>query len=155
MDDLWHYFGRIALALLMGILLGSERQITGKTAGVKTHGLVSMGSALFIIISLIISSQFELTTVYDPLRVAAHVIVGVGFIAGGTIFIKDASVNGLTTAANLWVASAIGMGIGFGLYALSIGTCLLSLMVFIITAKIDRYMINKRAASPDTKETQI
>ena len=141
------YFGRIALALVMGILLGTEREITGKTAGVKTHGLVSMGASLFVIISLIISDQFQESTVFDPLRVASHIIVGVGFIGGGTIFVKGASVSGLTTAANLWVAAGIGMSIGFGLYLLAIGVTLLTLLVFIITGIIEKRVHSKNQES--------
>jgi putative Mg2+ transporter-C (MgtC) family protein len=137
------YFGRITLALLLGVLLGTERQITGKTAGIKTHGLVSMGASLFVIISLLIAEQFQESTVFDPLRVASHIIVGVGFIGGGTIFIKGGSISGLTTAANLWVAAGIGMAVGFGLYPLAIGVTLLTLLVFIITSLIEKKLHSK------------
>ena len=143
LDFYSNYFGRIALALIMGVLLGTERQITGKTAGIKTHGLVSMGASLFVIISLIISEQFQESTVFDPLRVASHIIVGVGFIGGGTIFIQGASISGLTTAANLWVAAGIGMAIGFGLYPLAIGVTILTLLVFIITSFIEKKLSPK------------
>jgi len=76
------HMAKLLTALFLGILLGLERQKSGKTAGIKTHGLVSMGSALFVIISLVVSEMFAAETIFDPLRVASHIIVGVGFIGG-------------------------------------------------------------------------
>src|SRR3989304_9658002 len=107
-----HLF-KLFLAMLLGVLVGIERQLSGKTAGLKTHALVSMGSALFVIISIIVSDEFKETIAYDPLRMASHIIVGVGFIGGGAIFLKDTTVSGLTTAANLWVAAGHGLALGF------------------------------------------
>ena len=131
-----HLF-KLLLALLLGILIGIERQLSGKTAGLKTHALVSMGSALFVIISIIVSAEFKGTTIFDPLRMASHIIVGVGFIGGGAIFLKDKFVSGLTTAANLWIAAGIGMACGFGLYPLAIIVTLLSLFVFVVLRYIE------------------
>ncbi len=137
-----HLF-KLFLALLLGVLVGIERQLSGKTAGMKTHALVSMGSALFVIISIIVSDEFKETIVFDPLRMASHIIVGVGFIGGGAIFLKDATVSGLTTAANLWVAAGIGMACGFGLYPLAIIVTLLSLFIFVILRYIERGLNKK------------
>ena len=139
---------KLLLALLLGILVGIERQLSGKTAGLKTHALVSMGSALFVIISIIVSDEYQETTVFDPLRVASHIIVGVGFIGGGAIFIKHEFVSGLTTAANLWIAAGIGMACGFGLYPLAIIVTVLSLLVFVILRYIERKISEKK----NTKE---
>ena len=111
---------KLLIALFLGILMGLERQKSGKTAGIKTHGLVSMGSALFVIISIMVSNMFAADTIYDPLRVASHIIVGVGFIGGGTIMVRKDSISGLTSAANLWLAAGIGMATGFGFYPLAI-----------------------------------
>jgi len=149
MDELSREYGshavRLTVALFLGILLGLERQKSGKTAGIKTHGLVSMGSALFVIISIIVSDMFASSTVFDPLRVASHIIVGVGFIGGGAIIVKDDTISGLTSAANLWMAAGVGMATGFGLYPLAILVTIMSLLVFLIVGFIDKR--NKRHPS--------
>ena len=122
---------KLLISMILGLLIGSERQYHNKNAGFKTHALVSMGSTLFVIISLIISEQFKEITMFDPLRMASQIIVGVGFIGGGTIFLKDRSINGLSTAANLWIAAGVGMAIGYGLYGIGIVATLFSLIIFI------------------------
>jgi len=132
------YMAKLLTALFLGILLGLERQKSGKTAGIKTHGLVSMGSALFVIISLVVSEMFAAETIFDPLRVASHIIVGVGFIGGGAIIVKNDSISGLTSAANLWIAAGIGMATGFGLYPLAIMVTIMSLLVFLIAGFVDK-----------------
>jgi putative Mg2+ transporter-C (MgtC) family protein len=122
---------KLLLSMILGFIVGAEREYFKKDAGFKTHVLVSMGSALFVIIALSITEQFQSITIFDPLRVASHIIVGVGFIGGGTIFLKDRSVNGLSTAANLWIASGIGMSVGYGLYGLAIFVTILTLLMFL------------------------
>lgn len=141
--DYAHHALKLLVALGLGMLMGFERQKSGKTAGIKTHGLVSMGSAMYVIISIIISEMFIKATIFDPLRVASHIIVGVGFIGGGAIFIKEKAINGLTTAANLWVAAGIGMAVGFGIYPLAILVALMSLLVFLISGIIERRKARK------------
>ncbi|PCJ88182.1 MAG: MgtC/SapB transporter [Flavobacteriales bacterium] len=125
-------FLKLLIALGLGLFVGTERQLAGKTAGIKTHALVSMGSALFVIISSIITKEYVGDTMFDPLRVASHIIVGVGFIGGGAIFLRERSVSGLTTAANLWIAAGIGMAVGFGLYPIAIFATVLALLVFLM-----------------------
>ena len=142
MDDIIREYGahsaKLLTALFLGILLGLEREKSGKTAGIKTHGLVSMGSALFVIISLVVSNTFAEETIFDPLRVASHIIVGGGFIGGGAIIVKNDSISGLTSAANLWIAAGIGMATGFGLYPLAILVTVMALLVFLIVGFIDK-----------------
>lgn len=142
-EEYGYYALNLLIALSLGMLMGFERQKAGKTAGIKTHGLVSMGSALYVIISIIVSELFLESTVFDPLRVASHIIVGVGFIGGGAIFLKEQSINGLTTAANLWVAAGIGMAVGFGLYPLAILVVLMSLFVFLVSGIVDKRKARK------------
>ena len=142
MEEILREYGahsfKLLIALFLGILLGLERQKSGKTAGIKTHGLVSMGSALFVIISIMVSNMFVEGTVFDPLRVGSHIIVGVGFIGGGAIMVRGDSISGLTSAANLWVAAGIGMATGFGFYPLAILVTVMALLVFLIVGFIDR-----------------
>src|SRR3989344_5608966 len=133
--------GQVLLSLLLGVLLGTERSFAGKRAGMRTFGLVAMGSCLLVIISTSVSSEFVNITNFDPLRVAAGVIMGIGFLAGGAIFVdKDKAgltVNGLTTAAGLWIASAIGMAVGFEMYMIAILTTFITIFTFTILLKIE------------------
>ena len=122
---------RIVSAALLGGLIGLEREIRAKEAGFRTHFLVAMGSALFMIVS---AYGFEgvMTTAehrWDVSRVAAQVVSGIGFIGAGTIIFRKSEnvVRGLTTAAGLWVTAAIGLACGGGLYVVSIASTLLVL----------------------------
>lgn len=107
---------RLVTAGLLGAVVGYERELRSKGAGLRTHVLVAMGSALFMIIS---QYGFEGADRFDAARVAAGVVGGLGFLGGG-IIMKNKHVSGLTTAAGLWVTGAIGLGAGCGMYELSI-----------------------------------
>ncbi len=119
----------LVVSLLLGSLLGLERTFAHKTAGVRTYGLVSMGSCLFILIARYVTPAID-TFTYDPLRMAAAIVMGIGFLCGGVIVFKDQSLQGLTTAAGLWVAAGIGMSIGYGLVQLALFATIATLLVF-------------------------
>lgn len=123
-------YAGLLLALVLGTLLGIERTFAGKTAGLRTYGLVAMGSALFIITSKIVLTDFVGITSFDPMRVAAGVISGIGFIGAGLILFKENKLSGLTTAAGLWVASGIGIACGFELYMIATFATFLTLFAF-------------------------
>lgn len=125
-------FFKLILAMTLGIIIGAERSLAHKTAGIRTFGLVSVGAALFIIISEIISQKYLGVASLDPLRIASQIIVGIGFIGAGLIIFKEPQIVGLTTAAGLWITAGIGMAIGFGLYAVAIFTTALTLFVLVI-----------------------
>jgi putative Mg2+ transporter-C (MgtC) family protein len=135
-------FGYLMLALALGSTLGLERSFAGKTAGLRTFGLVSMGACLFIIIAQTIVPEVGNFN-FDPLRIAASVVMGIGFLCGGVIVFKDSSLSGLTTAAGLWVAAGIGMAVGYGLIALSIFATLATLLVFTLFWYIENGLIKK------------
>lgn len=121
----------LVISLLLGSLLGLERTLAGKNAGVRTYGLVSMGSSLFILIArYVIPSAGEFT--FDPLRMAAAIVMGIGFLCGGVIVFKEQTLQGLTTAAGLWVAAGIGMAVGYGLIDLSLYATVATLVVFTV-----------------------
>lgn len=103
---------RLLLAVALGGLIGFERELTHRPAGLRTHMLVSMGAAIFTIISISFGE--------DPARVAAGVVTGIGFLGAGSIIALRGHVQGITTAATLWVVASIGLGVGVGEYALSI-----------------------------------
>jgi putative Mg2+ transporter-C (MgtC) family protein len=108
---LWEIFVRLLLATLFGGMVGAERELTGKPAGLRTMILVSLGSALFMIVSILAAPPS-----FDPMRLAAGVVTGIGFLGAGAIFREGLSVRGITTAATIWVAAALGLSVGSGLY---------------------------------------
>jgi putative Mg2+ transporter-C (MgtC) family protein len=115
-------FGELGLAFVLSSLIGFEREWRQKSAGLRTHTLVGVGAALFLIVSKYgFSDVLGPRVIVDPSRVAAQIVTGIGFIGGGLIFVRGDAVRGLTTAAIVWVTAAIGMACGAGLPLLAIG----------------------------------
>ncbi len=132
---------RVFIAALLGGMIGFEREYRAKEAGLRTHFLVAMGSALFMIVSQYgFNAVLGTSITLDPSRVAAQVVSGIGFIGAGTIIFQKHVIKGLTTAAGLWVTSAIGLACGSGLYLLSVASTLLVLLcletIFFILMRI-------------------
>ncbi len=122
---------RLFVAGVLGALIGLDREYRAKEAGYRTHFLVSLGSALIMIVSqygFLELFRTEEGVVFDSSRVAAQVVSGIGFIGAGTIIFQKQIVRGLTTAAGLWVTSGMGLAIGAGMYALGISAALLTLV---------------------------
>lgn len=144
---------RLAVALSLGALVGVERTLAGKNAGMRTYALVSMGSALFIMVSLIVMATFANPTGLDPVRIASQVVVGIGFIGAGMVFRneKDMRASGLTSAAGLWVSAGIGMAAGYGLYALAGMAALLTLLIFTVLWYVEK-VFKKMSYSDDDVE---
>ena len=114
-------FGELALAFVLSSLIGLEREWRQKSAGLRTHALVGVGAALFLLVSKYgFSDVVGSRVVLDPSRVAAQIVSGIGFIGGGLIFVRGDAVRGLTTAAVVWVTAAIGMACGAGLPLLAL-----------------------------------
>jgi putative Mg2+ transporter-C (MgtC) family protein len=126
----WEPVIRLSVAALLGLIIGAERTRVGKRAGMRTYALVSMGAALFIVVSILISDEYAETFEFDPLRVMSQLVVGIGFLGAGVIFVQRQMLTGLTTAAGLWVVSGIGAAAGFGLYLIAIYATLLTLFIF-------------------------
>lgn len=113
--------GELALAFVLSSMIGLEREWRQKSAGLRTHTLVGLGAALFVLVSKYgFSDVLGPNVVLDPSRVAAQVVTGIGFIGGGLIFVRGDAVRGLTTAAIVWVTAAIGMACGAGLPLLAL-----------------------------------
>ena len=121
---------KLAMAVLLGALLGFERTIAGKPAGIRTFALVSLSSALFVLAGDLINQSYLGRVNFDPSRVLASVAVGVGFLGAGVIFVKQGSLKGLTTAAGIWVSAAVGALCGFGFFEIAFFATMLSLLVF-------------------------
>jgi len=115
---------QLALASLLGGAIGMERELSGKPAGLRTNILICVGATLFTVLSLKLSAGQG-----DPGRIAAQILTGVGFIGAGTILHARGAVTGLTSAATIWVVSAIGMAVGAGAYIEATGTTLLVMIV--------------------------
>jgi putative Mg2+ transporter-C (MgtC) family protein len=116
---------RLALAAALGGAIGFERELRDREAGLRTHMLVCLGSAVFTIVSAygfheFLSSGNPSVVSFDPSRIAAQIVTGIGFLGAGAIIRQGVSVRGLTTAATLWVAAAIGLAVGSGFYSAAV-----------------------------------
>ncbi|MEX2052516.1 MAG: MgtC/SapB family protein [Candidatus Paceibacterota bacterium] len=129
---------RLFVALILGLTIGAERILVHKDAGMKTHSLVSLGAAVFVIISEMISIKYMDIGGFDPTRIASQVIVGIGFLGAGSIMLQGSQLRGLTTAGGLWITAGIGMAAGFGFYSLAVIATALVLFVFLIVNLIER-----------------
>ncbi len=125
--------GRLALAAALGSIIGLEREFREREAGLRTHLLVSLGSALFTIVSAfgfhdVLTHDPQVVVRLDPSRIAAQIVSGIGFLGAGAIIRQGLSIRGLTTAATLWVVAAIGMAAGAGFYSVAIITTVVALI---------------------------
>jgi putative Mg2+ transporter-C (MgtC) family protein len=126
-------FGELALAFVLSSCIGMEREWRQKSAGLRTHTLVGVGAALFLIVSKYgFSDVLGPRVVLDPSRVAAQIVTGIGFIGGGLIFVRGDAVRGLTTAAIVWITAAIGMACGAGLPLLALAVTLAHFVVVFV-----------------------
>jgi putative Mg2+ transporter-C (MgtC) family protein len=131
---------KLFMAMLLGMVLGVERFLAHKTAGMRTYTLVSLGAAMFVIISQLVTQQYGLPG-YDFHLVAA-IVSAAGFLGVGSIIRSDMKVIGITTATGLWVATGIGMACGFGFYILAAIVTMLALFAFIVLWFVEK-QINK------------
>ena len=136
---------RLFIAVLIGAAVGYEREYVGKAAGIRTYSLVCLGACLFTLISIFsidavripegLHSSFRYN--YDPTRIVSQIVVGIGFLGAGLIVFRGFRVEGLTTAAGLWVVAAIGTAIGFGFYFIALFAAFLELSTFYILKRIE------------------
>jgi len=133
---------KLIFACLLGGIIGYERDIHGRAAGLRTHILVSMGSALFMLISIYVYEKYSTMSVnsvlsIDPARIAAQIITGIGFLGAGVIINSGLDIRGLTTAGCIWVSAGIGMAVGIGYYSVAIISTLLSVFALIVMSKFE------------------
>ena len=135
---------RIVLSLILGFIIGLEREITNKSAGLRTNILVCVGSCLFTILSIFgFSNALSIYPMGDPARVAAQILTGIGFIGGGTVLRHGTSIFGLTTAATLWVTASVGMACGCGKFSIAIICAVLSVATLTLIRIFERSCIPK------------
>ncbi len=150
-------FIKLAVALLCGAAIGTERVISHKAAGMRTYALVSMGAALFVIVSDMLIKQYVSAGVglSDPLQIPSMIISGIGFMGVGLIISRDKNVTGLTTASGLWVTAGIGMACGAGFYMLSLIATLLALFVLIILWHVEKHIKSTVVYEDDPTESKL
>ena len=153
---------RILSALLLGFIIGLEREMTNKYAGLRTNILVCLGACIFTIISIYGFPTFadgdnvivsQATGVRDTARIAAQVVTGIGFIGGGTVLRHGANVFGLTTAATLWVAASIGMACGAGMYGVAIIGTILSIITLVSVRVFEKNILV--SSTKNTKRLRV
>lgn len=131
---------KLVLAVGLGLLIGAERFFVhkGEGAGMKTHALVSLGSAVFVLISEALVQKYINFPGFNPIMIPSQIIVGIGFLGAGSIMVYGSQLRGLTTAGGLWVMAGIGMAVGFGFYSLAIIVTVLVLLILIFINIIER-----------------
>lgn len=131
-------FVRLLFACFCGGIIGLERSIRRKDAGVKTHIILALGAALFMIVSQYGFSDLNLSPDYsaDASRIASNIVTGVSFLCAGVIFVRGASVKGLTTATGIWTCAGIGMAAGAGMYAITALATALILIIHLLLANV-------------------
>ena len=129
-QDHGEHFIRLLFACFCGAIIGLERSVKRKGAGIKTHIILALGAALFMMVSHFGFGDLNLTPEYraDASRIASNIVTGVSFLCAGVIFVRGASVKGLTTATGIWTTAGIGMAAGAGMYAVAVAATLLTLI---------------------------
>lgn len=154
MDLDWTLILRLVVAGALGGLVGLERELRAKEAGLRTHFIVALGSALFMIIS---QNAFG-SAQHDAARVAAQVVSGIGFIGAGVIIFQKNAVRGVTTAAGLWVVAAIGLACGAGMWDVSVATAILTVIcleaVHFVHKRYGEKFVELKADCESTEEVQ-
>jgi putative Mg2+ transporter-C (MgtC) family protein len=131
MDPTLVMFAKLLLATFLGGLIGTERALLARqAAGTRTFSLVALGSCLFVISGNYVNGAYLGVVNFDPAHMAAAIVSGVGFLGAGLIIFRGDTLHGITTAAGLWIAAALGVSIGFGMYSVSIFATLLTLIIF-------------------------
>lgn len=125
-------FVKLLLAMVLGAIIGTERAVVARqAAGTRTFGLVSLGSCLFVIVGSYVDTAYLGLVNLEPMQIAGAVVTGIGFIGGGLIIFHRQSLHGVTTASGLWIAAALGIAVGFGLYSVALFATLLALVMLI------------------------
>ena len=123
---------RLVTAACLGLIIGLERVLVHKEAGMKTHALVAMGAAVFALVSEALVQEYAHFPGLNPTMIPAQIVLGIGFLGAGSIMLQGSKLRGLTTATGLWVVAGIGMAAGLGFYGLAFVSTALVLMILIL-----------------------
>ncbi|MFN3387324.1 MAG: MgtC/SapB family protein [Allosphingosinicella sp.] len=144
---------RLGLASFIGLLLGLDREIHGHDAGIRTHALVALSSAMIMVSSLMLFDQLDRSDgAPDPLRAVQGLSQAIGFIAAGLIFVRGGSVRNMTTAANIWIAAAIGIACGAGQYLLVLVGAGLAMILLTLLKLFERILPSERISDQSDRE---
>lgn len=136
---------RLLVAMLLGAVIGTEREYTHRPAGMRTHMLVALGAcAVMITGQMIFCQYYPLGATPDPARLAAQVIAGVGFLGAGTILRDGTSIKGLTTAASVWTVACLGVAVGAGLYIIAVVGVVLMMVTLVVFERIQAKLLKHR-----------
>lgn len=139
---------RLLVALLLGAIIGTEREYTHRPAGMRTHMLVALGACAVMITGQSIFCQYyPLGAMPDPARLAAQVIAGVGFLGAGTILRDGTSIKGLTTAASVWTVACLGVAVGAGLYIIAVVGVVLMMVTLVVFERLQAKLLSHRDVS--------
>lgn len=129
---------RLSVAAILGGMIGIERELHGKVAGFRTHALVALGAAVFTVTSVHIFEVYGSQVPVDPGRIAAQIVSGVGFLGAGAIIRSHTGIHGLTTAAGIWTAAAIGLACGLGYFNVAVSGTVIALVILIAFSWVGR-----------------
>lgn len=154
--DIWQVLLRLACSLVIGLVIGLEREYTHRPAGMRTHILVSLGACAVMMTGQFIFAQYrQYGATSDPARLAAQVISGVGFLGAGTIMREGANVKGLTTAASLWAVACLGIAAGGGYYTIALAGMAFVFVALTIFEYLQRVLVHPRSGTREyIAETQ-
>lgn len=142
---------RLACAMLVGLVIGTEREYTHRPAGMRTHILVALGACVVSITGELLFHHYSLLgSTADPARLSAQVITGVGFLGAGTIMREGATVKGLTTAASVWAVACLGIASGFGYYALAILGMVFIFVTLTIFEWVQKWLVSPKAGAAES-----
>ena len=131
---------RLLVAVILGTLMGVNRSLFGKHAGMRTYALVSLGSCVFAIVGTLASYELAAFNGTNPLQIAASVVVGIGFIGSGLAAFRGEHPIELTTASGIWVVAAVGMACGYGLFILATTCTLLGILIFSLLSYAEHWL---------------
>ncbi len=129
---------RLIASVLLSSLIGFEREVRGRAAGLRTHILVGLSTCLLMLVSISVAQGMGSGQIFDPGRIAAGVVTGIGILCAGTIIRFGTSVKGLTTAASLWAVAALGLAVGIGFYIAACTATLLILITLLVLSHFEK-----------------
>lgn len=151
----WEGLIRVALAALLGGVIGLEREIREKEAGLRTNMLVAMGAALFTVSSLQFAefyTEWPGSIRFDPSRIISNIVTGIGFLGGAVIFKTERKVVGATTAASIWAVTAVGIAAGGGRYITAVGATVLIIVVLLVVGLLEQAVGFKSGSEGELSE---
>lgn len=151
--DATDIFLRLGVASMVGLLIGLDRELRGIAAGVRTHSLVALSSALLTVSALMVAEDFDARGIgnVDPLRVVQGLAQAVGFVAAGAIFFAGGAVHNLTTAANIWLAASVGIAAGMGQFTLVIAGAVMGAIIITVVRVLAALLPgNRKGRDPES-----